>query len=160
MDTIRNYAYVTMMAVVPVGELRMSIPVGIAVYDLSVFWTYVFSVLGNMLPVVLVFGIGDAWVRFVTKRQGWMERVTKAVIERSRRKLSGEIETWGAVAVAIFIAIPLPLTGAWTGMIAAYALGIPFRKAALAALAGVMSAGVIVTLAVTGVVKGFQIFLG
>jgi len=62
------------------------------------------------------------------------------------------IERYGPWGLALFVAVPLPVTGAWTGAAAAYVFGIPFRRSLPAIVAGVLLAGIVVTLAVRGVI--------
>ena len=67
------------------------------------------------------------------------------LFERTRRKHSKKFEKWGALALITFVAIPLPITGGWSGALAAFVFGIPFKKALPLIFSGVIIAGVIVT---------------
>ncbi len=152
-------ATVALIAMTPIGELRAAIPVGILGYRLSVLETFLLAQLGNAVPIVLIYAAGDWWVRFVERRKGFLHRVTHAVLERTHAKLHGGVSRWGLLALATFVAIPLPGTGAWTGTLGAYILHIPFRKSLPYILLGNAVAGLIVTLAVTGSVAAFKVFL-
>ena len=77
---------------------------------------------------------------------------------KKAEKNRGRIEKFSFWGVALFVAIPLPVTGAWTGSLVASVIGMNRWKAFFSALIGVMIAGVIMTLASYGVVKAFQIF--
>lgn len=151
---------VTMLiAAAPVAELRGSIPFGYAVLGLPLAKTFVLSVVGNLLPVAAVYGFGSAWLDWVERRRGFLHRLTDWVLGRSRHALRDKYAKYGLIALPIFVAIPLPFTGAWTGTLAAFLFGVPFRKAFPLIALGVFSAAVIVSLAVSGTVTIFRIFL-
>lgn len=148
---------VLLCAMLPIIELRGAIPLGAA---LSLPWwqSYMFAVLGNMIPVPFILLFIKkiiAWmtasrVKFFNKIGTWLTR--KA--EKNRERVE-KYSFWG---VCIFVAIPLPVTGAWTGSLVAAIIDMKFFKAFLSCLLGVMLAGVIMTLASYGVVAAFQIF--
>jgi uncharacterized membrane protein len=75
----------------------------------------------------------------------WYEKIFTRFVERAREKLRGGVEKWGWLGVAVFVAIPLPVTGAWTGTLGAWMLGLPKRKTLQAVILGVFAAGAIVT---------------
>jgi len=132
------------MAMAPVGELRVALPMGVLVYGLEEHIAFVASVLGNLVPVVLLLlllgplsrGLSMEWVLF--------ERFFNWLFERTRKRSEAKISKYGAIALIGFVAIPFPFTGAWTGAIAAFLFNIPFRKAFPLISLGVIIAGVIV----------------
>ena len=146
---------VFLCAMIPIIELRGAIPLGAA---LSLPWwqSYLFAVLGNMLPVPFILLFIKkliAWataskIKFFHKLGCWLS--TKAEKNRAR------IEKYSFWGVCLFVAVPLPVTGAWTGSLVAATIDMKFWKALLSALLGVMIAGVIMTLASYGVVAAFQ----
>lgn len=148
------------LASLPISELRGAIPLGIAVYGLPIVTVFLLAVLGNILPIFLIYALGGWWLRFTQRRKGILDRVTEAICRRARGKLNKDYEKYGLVALALFVAVPLPLTGAWTGTLAAFLFGIPFKKAFWSISAGVLVAAVVVTLATTGAVGAFKVFLG
>jgi uncharacterized membrane protein len=81
------------------------------------------------------------------------------LVERARKKLSTGVEKWGWLGIAVFVAIPLPLTGAWTGTLGAWVLGVSRRKTMLAVVLGVVTAGVIVTMVVLLGIKALSFFV-
>ena len=132
-------------SMIPIIELRGAIPLGYAL-GLPGWLTYVISVVGNMLPVpfILLFinhvirFMSGSKVKFFNKIANWLLRK----VEKNR----GKIEKFGFWGVAAFVAVPLPVTGAWTGSLVAAVIDLRFWKAMLSALIGVMTAGAIVTL--------------
>lgn len=145
------------VAMLPVVELRGSIPFAIGV---GMPWTEAFalSVVGNMIPVIpLLLLIGPLSERL--RRWRTCDRFFTWLFQRTRRR-GGAIEKYGPIGLAIFVGIPLPGTGAWTGVAAAYVFGMPFRRALPAIAAGVLMAAVVVTLAVKGVIGLADILAG
>ena len=144
-------------AMLPIIELRGSIPLG-SFLELPWWRNYLLSVLGNMIPVpfILLFirkiieWMQKSRIRFFAKIGDWLTR--KA--EKNREKIE-KYSFWG---VALFVAIPLPMTGAWTGSLVAATIGMKFRHALLSAFIGVLIAGAVMTLASYGVVAAFRIF--
>lgn len=131
------------IATLPIVELRGAIPVGINLLDVDWRAVYVLAVIGNMLPVpFILLLLGPA------SRIGMKTRIGRIFFEwlfaRTRRK-SSRVEKYETLGLAVFVAIPLPVTGAWTGSMAAFLLNVKFGHACLSILLGVLCAGVIMT---------------
>ncbi len=139
------------IAAMPILELRGSIPWASTVGGMSPIEAYVWSVVGNMLPIPF-FLLFLGRVEKALRRYGPFDSFFSWLFARTRRRAE-LVERYGAVGLVLFVAIPLPVTGAWTGSVAAYLFDVPFRRAALAILVGVLLAGVVVTLAVQGVLR-------
>jgi uncharacterized membrane protein len=140
---------VVLVAMVPLGELRVSIPFAMGVYKMSAPQAFMLSVLGNMLPVIpllLFLEPVSNWLR----RYRSFDRFFDWLFARTRR-YNAKVEKYGALALAPFVAIPLPMTGAWTACAIAFVFGIRSRYAFPTIFAGVLGAGVIVTLSFMGV---------
>jgi uncharacterized membrane protein len=140
---------VMLMAMIPFGELRTSIPFAIHIYGMEPAQAFVLSVIGNMLPVVPLLLFLDPvsnWLR----RYRIFDRFFTWLFARTRR-YSDRMEKYGALGLTPFVAIPLPVTGAWTACAVAFVFGIRCRYAFPAVLAGVLIAGTIVTLSFMGV---------
>lgn len=128
----------------PVFELRGAIPIALGVYGMSPVSAYIFAVAGNMIPVIPLLLYLDP-VSSYLRRYAIFEKFFSWLFERTHRNHSERFEKYGTLALTIFVAIPLPVTGAWTGCAAAFVFGIKFRNAFPAILAGVLIAGIIVT---------------
>lgn len=131
-------------AMTPIGELRAALPIALTVYEMPLWQAYVLSVIGNMVPVALIIWFFDPIAEFLMKHSKFFKKFFEWLFERTRKKNREKFEKWGALALITFVAIPLPVTGAWTGSLAALLFGVPFKKAFPTILAGVMIAGVIV----------------
>ena len=141
---------VLVAAALPVSELRGAIPLAIGVYGYDPWQAYLLAVLGNLLPVVpllLFLGPVSDWLRRFT----FWDKFFTWLFSRTRRKYIREHESFSLTALALFVAVPLPVTGAWTGCAIAFLVGFRFWPAFAAISAGVLLAGVIVTATVLGV---------
>lgn len=135
---------IVVTAMVPIGELRAAIPLGLTTYDLS--WPAVLglAVLGNLLPVpFILWGLHrvGAGVERMDNPLGALFRW------RTQRLRHGWISSrrYGFLALVMLVAIPLPFTGAWTGSLAVWTFQVPLRQGLAAIAAGVVIAGVVVT---------------
>jgi len=129
----------------PVGELRLAIPLAVYTYDIAWYVALPIAVAGNMVPVlVLVPGL-DRLSKFLLSFPNPLGRLLTWRAERLRRTQSHSFQKYGAIALVIFVAIPLPLTGAWSGALLAWVFRIPVRQGILLVGLGVVIAGVIVT---------------
>lgn len=129
----------------PVAEVRGAIPVGMAM-GLRGREAYLWAVLGNLLPVIPLLLFLDPVSAWLRRFPLWRE-FFDWLFARVARK-SAVVQRYEALGLAIFVAIPLPLTGAWTGCVAASLFRLPFRIALPAIAAGVLGAGLLVLAAV------------
>jgi uncharacterized membrane protein len=129
----------------PISELRGAIPIAISVYDFPWYYAFLFGVIGNLLPVPFILLFFDAIIP-VLCRVRFLDRLIQWFLTRTRRR-GTIVERYERIGLALFVAIPLPITGAWTGSILAVILGIRFKHAVISITAGVLIAGIIVTCA-------------
>jgi len=131
------------ISALPVVELRGALPVAINLFHMPWYRALFLAIIGNLLPVPILLLFLDSLAGAVS-RVAIGRRLVNWVFEHTRRR--GEaIEKYERVGLMLFVAIPLPVTGAWTGSIVAFLLGLKFRYAFLSILAGVIIAGAIVT---------------
>jgi len=133
------------ISMLPVSELRGAIPVAIGIYHLEPLQAYLIAVIGNIIPVYFILKYIDPISQFLMSKSKLFDKFFTWLFARTRRKYNGKFEKWGAIALITFVAIPLPVTGGWTGAMAAFVFGIPMKKALPLITLGVMIAGVIVT---------------
>ncbi len=143
-SSVPHWLSTILLSATPISELRGAIPIAIGVYGMDPVETYILAVIGNMLPVIPLLLFLDP-VSTYLRRFKIGDMFFSWLFTRTHHKHSGRFEKYGTFALTIFVAIPLPVTGAWTGCAAAFVFGIKFRHALLAISAGVMIAGVIVT---------------
>ncbi len=133
------------LSMIPITELRATIPLAIVQLKMSPWSAFFYAVLGNTLMGVLVVLIAEPVTRLVINKIKFLHYFWEKYINRITVKNKDKFEKWGALALITFIAIPLPMTGAFTGAIAASIFQVPLKKTAPVILAGCVIAGVIVT---------------
>jgi len=136
---------VFLLSMTPIGELRAAIPVGLIAYKLNWLEVYIISVMGNLVPVVFLLLFLKPASDLLAKKFPFMEKFFGWLFERTREKHKKVIDKHGWWGLATFVAIPLPITGSWTGTLLAFLTGMSFKKAFSAIALGVITAGVIVT---------------
>jgi uncharacterized membrane protein len=141
------------VAMSPIVELRGSIPLAIAIYNLPPWSAYVFSVIGNIIPVVLILWLLEKVSGFLSNRSAFFKKFFTWLFERTRRRHERKFQRWQSMALVVLVAIPLPFTGAWTGSLAAFVFGISAKKAFPLISLGVLIAGIIVLLSTLGIIK-------
>lgn len=152
----KKYIIVFLISMIPLIELRGAVPVGLssAFGDvLPIIPLYIVCIIGNMLPVPIIFffarkvlewGVNKKFIgKFFTFCLEKGEKGGKKLQEKAGRGLY--------FALFLFVGIPLPGTGAWTGTLAASLLDMDFKKSIVAVMAGVVLAGIIMGLASAGV---------
>ena len=138
------------LASLPVTELRGAIPFAYFYLDLPWYEALGWSLIGNLLPVPFILYLLDP-VQLFLRRWKLADRFFEWLFARTRRR-GKLVEKRRAIGLAMFVAIPLPVTGAWTGAVAAYVFGIGFVPALIAICIGVtVAGGIVTTLCVLGV---------
>lgn len=147
-----KYLIVFLISMVPLIELRGAIPYAIG-FDLPTLPSYIVAVIGNMVPVPFIFLFARKLLEWGKDKKviGGFCRWCLRKGEKGGEKLKAKAGKGLYVALLLFVGIPLPGTGAWTGTLAASFLNLDFKKSVFAVLAGVLLAGVIMLLASLGV---------
>ncbi|MEW6069691.1 MAG: small multi-drug export protein [Candidatus Thermoplasmatota archaeon] len=133
------------ISMLPFVELRGAIPLGLWRYNLPLTQVFPLVILGNILPVPFILLFFNYIEILLRKYRRW-DRALTALFDRTRRKANPKIQKYKTLGLIVFVAIPLPFTGAWTGSLIAYLFGLKFTKALLAISIGVIIAGLLVTL--------------
>jgi uncharacterized membrane protein len=148
-----------LFAMTPIFELRGAIPLAaLFSVNIAIWKVFLIAVIGNMIPVLPILLLLEPMSNFLSKHSKIFNRFFEWLFTRTKRKIESNIEKYGALGLMVFVAIPLPATGAWTGCIAAFLFGIRLRYAFPAILAGVMIAGIVVSIATYGASSLFRIF--
>ncbi|MBQ9692259.1 MAG: small multi-drug export protein [Clostridia bacterium] len=150
MGEIAKRVIVFVLSMVPVIELRGAIPVGWG-FKLPLWQTLVLSIGGNILIIPFVILLFNRVLELLRKFR-LTTKIANFIEARTQRK-SEKVENWVFLGLMLFVAIPLPGTGAWTASMIAGLLQMKMRKAFLPVALGVICAAVIVTLVTYGVVK-------
>jgi uncharacterized membrane protein len=134
---------IVIVSILPVIELRGAIPLAINVFGMPWYEAYLLAAAGNLIPVPILLLFLDSIAKLVS-RVKIGERFMQWLFNLTRKR-SRNIEKYEKIGLALFVAIPLPLTGAWTGAIAAFLMGFSFKYSMLSITCGVLIAGAIVT---------------
>jgi len=140
-----------LLAMTPINELRGTIPLALAHFHFSPLKTLLLAYLGNILPVFFLLWFWPNLAQLLMKKVSFINRILLWLFERTRERIYNKYQVYGNLALVLFVAIPLPITGAWTGSIAAWLLGVPYWKSIGLIFLGVVISGLIVTLLSLGV---------
>jgi len=151
MESLQQILYVILLAMAPISECRGSIIYGYLV-GMDLWVVFFASLFGNIIfiPfVLLLLETFDRWV-LALKDTHRFKRLYVRYIVYVRNKYKPQIDRYGYLGLTLFVAVPVPLTGAWTGSLLAYLLGMEYKKAVLWLALGVLGACIIVTTVVYG----------
>ena len=164
MPTIIKYILIFFVSMVPIIELRGAVPIGIA-WGLNEYVTLAICIVGNMIPVPFIYLFARKILEWGSKLKhgsGLFKWILQKG-EKAGKKLTANSKKSGAfIALMLFVGIPLPGTGAWTGTLAASMLDFDSKKTSIAVMCGVLMAGtimfVISLLAKVGITSIFDLF--
>jgi len=155
MEDVTNVWWWTfLLSATPISEIRGSIIYAISVLDhsfLNIFMAYLISVIGNFLPVPFIMLAFRPIIKWMKKTK-LFGRAAHWLEERTERK-AGKLSRVSAGALMIFVSIPFPTTGAWTGAMIAALLDMRFKYALPAIILGIMISGLIMTFLTTGILN-------
>jgi uncharacterized membrane protein len=132
---------VMIVGALPISELRGAIPLALSL-GMPIAKAFWLSVIGNTIPVIPALFLLEPVSNRLRKFKIW-SHFFDWLFERTKKK-ADTVQKYEALGLAIFVAIPLPMTGAWSGVVAASLFKIRFRYAFIAIVAGVLGAGLIV----------------
>lgn len=152
---IPSWLQVIFLSIAPITEYQLAIPVALTTYQYPWWAAYGLSVIGSF-SIFFPLYFGFAFVRrHVASLFPRLVRPLDMALARADRKLRGDFEKYGALALFLALVVPFPLTGVWTTTLAAVALKIPMRSAAIGIFFGLLSGAGFVTLASLGVLHSF-----
>lgn len=161
MDLITKYIWVFFISMVPLIELRGAIPFAVG-FNLPLLPSYIIAIAGNMIPVPFIFFFArkvlewgkdlkfKPFAKFCKFCIEKGEKAKKALLEKSDKGIY--------IALLLFVGIPLPGTGAWTGTLAASFLDLDFKKSVIAVCLGVILAGIIMGILSSGIFGTIGLF--
>lgn len=149
---------VFLASMMPIGELRAGIPLGLLLgmpAESVFFW----AELGNILIILLVLKALGPMSGWLMKHSAWCNRFFEKLFHHTRKKHSERFEKMGAVFIVLLVAIPLPGTGAWTGALLAFLFDLPYWKSIGLIFIGNIIAGILITLGFGGAMEFIKIFI-
>ena len=147
-----------LLSMLPLTELRASIPLAISVYGMSSVSAFLWSVTGNIIVAGLIIWLIGPIFNFASKHLIFLKNILTWIFERTRSKTTNKYLKWGQWALVLFVAIPLPGTGVYTGALTAYLFGLSKIKSFILISLGAFIAGVLVVLITKGVISALVIF--
>lgn len=144
MSNLLKYIIVFIISMVPLIELRVAVPYALAA-GLPVIPSYIIAIIGNMIPVPIIFFFARKVLEW-GKDKKVIGKFFTWCLEKGHKggtKLSEKAGGGLYIALFLFVGIPLPGTGAWTGTLAASILDMDFKKSVIAVVCGVVLAGII-----------------
>lgn len=157
---LKKYILVFLISMIPLIELRGAVPVGLSTLwgePMQLLPLYAICIIGNMLPVPIIFFFARKVLEWGADKKYIGKFFTFCLEkgEKGGKKLQAKAGKGLYWALFLFVGIPLPGTGAWTGTLAASLLDMDFKKSIIAVMAGVVLAGIIMGLASMGVFGAF-----
>lgn len=149
MSTLTKYLIVCGMSMVPVIELRGAVPYGVTA-GLPLLPVLLTAILGNMVPVPFILLFIRKILAWMKTREGFCKRLAEKLEARALSK-SDVLEKYAAFGLFVLVAIPLPGTGAWTGSLVAAVFQLKWKHAIPSIFAGVVAAGIIMSIVSYGV---------
>ena len=148
-----RFCFTVLVSMIPVVELRGGVPFGVTA-GLGVPAAYLAAVIGNLLPIPFIIVYIRRIFQWMRQKFPRLDRMVDA-LERKAHLKGKTISRYKYLGLAIFVAIPLPGTGAWTGALAAAFLDMPLRRAMPAIILGVLTAGIVISILTFGIVNIF-----
>ena len=157
---IGKYLWVFLISMVPIIELRGAIPVAVGM-GLPLIPSYIICIIGNMPPVPFIYFFARKVLIWGSDKPVIGKFFTFCLEkgEKGGKKLQAKAGRGLFVALLLFVGIPLPGTGAWTGTLAASLLDMDFKSSVVAVMCGVLLAGVIMALISNGVLGALSFML-
>ena len=157
---LQQYLFAAFISMVPIIELRGALPYAIAV-GIPVIPAYILCIVANMVPVPFIFFFARKVLEW-GKDKPVIGKFFTFCLEKGKKggeKLKAKAGRGLFVALLLFVGIPIPGTGAWTGTLAASILDMDFKSSCLAVMLGVLLAGIIMGLGTSGVINLFNAIL-
>ncbi len=159
-EAITNpYMLIVLITFLPFLELRASIPYGIIALGRENWWlVFLIAVVVNIALAPLLYFFMDK-VLHLFLRVKWIDKIWQKIVVKSQKKIHPYVEKYGVFGLAVFIGIPLPGSGVYSGAIGGYLLGFSFKDFFKAAVIGVLIAGAVVTLVMVVGTSGLGLFV-
>jgi uncharacterized membrane protein len=142
---------VLIVAMLPIVELRAAIPIGIVIYNFHPVIAFAIALFGNLLPVPFIFVLLP-YLEKIGRKISQVDKFLNWLYKSTRKKTTKMIERYKYIGIGALVAVPLPVTGAWTGCLISYIFGLNTKKSFVVIVFGVAVAGLLVTLATLGII--------
>ncbi len=150
--------WIVILTLAPFLELRASIIYGIGKTDLHFMTVFLVAVISNIILGTVLYLLIDKIVH-IGRKVAFVDRIYQRYVEKTQTKVQRYVDKYGEYGVALFIGVPLPGSGSYSGALGSYLLGLPFKQFFIANLIGVLIAGTIMTITVITGAEALSIFL-
>ena len=159
-DAFSNHPYVciVLLTFVPALELRASIPFGILVAEKPWFPVLVVAVVANIVLGPIIFFLLDKFIHLLLKIS-FVDRIWNRMIQKTQKKIHPLVEKYGILGLSVFIGIPLPGSGVYSGAVGGYLLGFTRKEFYLSTVIGVLIAATAVTIVVMTSAEALSLFI-
>jgi len=147
------FLLVFFLSMLPISEIRGAIPIGFFYYHLSLWKVFFVALLGNILTTLILLLFLKRISLFFKRQKNFLRNFWDLLLNHYYLKHKKTIKSLGAVALVIFVAIPLPFTGAWSGSLIAFIFNLSFKKSFFLISIGIILAGILVSLGCLGLVE-------
>ena len=141
-----------LLAALPITELRAALPIALTIFDLDPVTAYFATVLGNLIPLVVIFALLPSIIRYAEAHSPWLKRILDRYFRKLAKKHKEKFQRYGTFALVLFVMIPLPGSGVWTGSVLAILFGVRRDHAIPAIIVGLLAAGGLVMLITEGTI--------
>ncbi len=141
---------VILLSALPLTELRASLPLALTFFQMETLDAWFFSVLGNLIPIPIMFFLFEPIYEFVKKKIPALQRFIDNKIDSLHKKYKDRYDNIGLLLLVLIVAVPFPGTGVWTGSLLAIIFSIKRTKAIFALVLGLIGASIIVLLLTKG----------
>lgn len=145
-----------LLSMLPLTELRGSIPLAMAAFKMSPWQAFAYSLAGNAFISIVLIYILEPVTNFLRKHLKFIDDICKWLFKRTRHKYNKKMSELGHIALLIFVAIPLPGSGGWSGALIAHVFGVKKKLSVPIVLAGLIIAGTFVTFGTDFILSLFQ----
>lgn len=157
MPAVSRELLVFLASMMPIGELRAGIPLGLLLgmpAEAAFFWAQ----LGNILAIMLILKVLGPISTWLMKHSKWCEKFFAKLFHHTRTKHSEKFEKLGSIFIVAIAAIPIPGTGGWTGALLAFLFELPYWKSIGLIFIGNIICGLLVTFGIGGAMEFVKIF--
>ena len=147
------FLLVFFLSMLPISEIRGAIPIGFFYYHLSLWKVFFVALLGNILTTLILLLFLKRISLFLKRQKNFLRNFWDLLLNHYYLKHKKTIKSLGAVALVIFVAIPLPFTGAWSGSLIAFIFNLSFKKSFFLISIGIILAGILVSLGCLGLIE-------
>jgi len=159
-DISKSYPLLSiiLLTFLPFAELRASIPYAMLSLNMPWYTAFTLCVITNIILGIILYPLIDSIIKTLTKIKK-VDLIYSRYVEKTQKKIRPYIEKYGELGLAIFIGIPLPGSGVYSGSLAGYLLGIKYKKFIISNIIGVLIAGIIVTLIIISGENALNVFI-